>query len=61
MGMTYGTKMSPQTAELVRMADEVIMAWSKVAVPGAYFVSSPANVPIYLPTNIGLSGRFPAY
>ncbi len=38
MGMTYGVKMTPQTAELVRMADEVVMAWSKVAVPGTYLV-----------------------
>lgn len=39
MGMAYGTKMSSKAKELVQMADEVIMAWSKVAVPGAYLVS----------------------
>ena len=38
MGMTYGSRMTLKSAELVRMADEVIMAWSKVAVPGAYLV-----------------------
>ncbi|KJA15574.1 hypothetical protein HYPSUDRAFT_148882 [Hypholoma sublateritium FD-334 SS-4] len=38
MGMTYGLKMTPQTSEVVRMADEVAMASTKVAVPGSYLV-----------------------
>lgn len=41
MGMTYGLKMTPQTSEVVRMADEVAMASTKVAVPGSYLVSAP--------------------
>ncbi|KAJ6570523.1 cytochrome P450 monooxygenase [Mycena vulgaris] len=40
MEVAYAMKMTPQTASLVRMADDVIYAWSKVAVPGAYLVDA---------------------
>ena len=57
MGMTYGAKMTSRSAELVQMADEVIMAWSKVAVPGAYLVSFPPSAPNHKLTNIAIPGR----
>ena len=41
MGIAYAMDLTPQTAGFVQMADDVIMAWSKVAVPGAYLVSFP--------------------
>ncbi|KAJ7454223.1 cytochrome P450 monooxygenase [Mycena latifolia] len=40
MEIAYALPMSDQTAELVGMADDVILAWSKVAVPGAYLVDA---------------------
>ncbi|KAJ7637835.1 cytochrome P450 monooxygenase [Mycena rosella] len=40
MDIAYAMDMSPQTADLVGMADDVIIAWSKVAVPGSYLVDA---------------------
>ncbi|KAH9978331.1 cytochrome P450 [Russula compacta] len=40
MGIAYAMDLTPQTASLVQMADDVILAWSKVAVPGAYLVDA---------------------
>ncbi|KAJ7650917.1 cytochrome P450 monooxygenase [Roridomyces roridus] len=38
MEITYGPDTAPRTARLIGMADDVITAWSKVAVPGSYIV-----------------------
>ncbi|KAJ7682542.1 cytochrome P450 monooxygenase [Mycena polygramma] len=38
MEITYGPDTVPQTSHLIGMADDVIAAWSKVAVPGSYLV-----------------------
>ncbi|EPQ52488.1 cytochrome P450 [Gloeophyllum trabeum ATCC 11539] len=38
MDITYAMGMNPRTEKLINMADDVIMAWSKVATPGAYLV-----------------------
>ncbi|KAJ6555589.1 cytochrome P450 monooxygenase [Mycena vulgaris] len=38
MEIAYAMEMTPETAGLVGMADDVILAWSKIAVPGAYLV-----------------------
>ncbi|KAJ7483833.1 cytochrome P450 monooxygenase [Mycena galericulata] len=38
MEITYGPDTAPQTSRLISMADDVITAWSKVAVPGSYLV-----------------------
>ncbi|KAJ7080195.1 cytochrome P450 monooxygenase [Mycena belliarum] len=40
MEVAYAAPMTPATAALVGMADDVIAAWSKVAVPGAYLVDA---------------------
>ncbi|KAJ6555567.1 cytochrome P450 monooxygenase [Mycena vulgaris] len=40
MEIAYAMEMTPQTAGLVGMADDVILAWSKIAVPGAYLVDA---------------------
>lgn len=39
MGVTYAMEMTARNCNIVTMADEVIMAWSKVAVHGSYLVS----------------------
>ncbi|KAJ7756853.1 cytochrome P450 monooxygenase [Mycena maculata] len=38
MEITYGPDTAPRTSRLIGMADDVITAWSKVAVPGSYLV-----------------------
>ncbi|KAJ7867799.1 cytochrome P450 monooxygenase [Mycena leptocephala] len=38
MEITYGPDTAPQTSRLIGMADDVITAWSKVAVPGSFLV-----------------------
>ncbi|KAJ6518519.1 cytochrome P450 monooxygenase [Mycena vulgaris] len=40
MEVAYSIEMNAQTAELIGMADDVILAWSKIAVPGAYLVDT---------------------
>ncbi|KAI0926476.1 hypothetical protein AcV7_005406 [Taiwanofungus camphoratus] len=40
MGVTYAMEMTARNCNIVTMTDEVIMAWSKVAVHGSYLVDA---------------------
>ncbi|KAE9390858.1 cytochrome P450 monooxygenase [Gymnopus androsaceus JB14] len=40
LGIAYAMELTPEAAGLVQKADEVIEAWTKVAVPGAYLVDA---------------------